>query len=63
MKQGDKVMIKHQKELGVFTVSNPCDPTEIKRVGGDPVGYYVRIGEDNLGYHESNLEVCENGTI
>lgn len=43
-KKDDVVIIKHQKELGEFVVNDPCDPTSIKRVGGEPVGYYVRIG-------------------
>lgn len=59
-KINDKVIIKHQKDLGVMTVSIPKDPTDIKRVGsGEPVGYYVRIENErlkNLGYHENNLE-------
>lgn len=54
--KGDKVFVKHQRELGEFTVTNPKDVTDIKRIGGEPVGHYVRIGENNLGYHESSLE-------
>ena len=54
--KGDSVIVKHQKELGVLTVNDPCDKTDTKRIGGEPVGYYVRVGENNLGYHESSLE-------
>lgn len=54
--EGEKVIIKHQRELGEFTVTNPKEETDIKRVGGDPVGHYVRLGEQGLGYHESSLE-------
>lgn len=56
-KKDDVVIIKHQKELGEFVVNDPCDQTSIKRVGGEPVGYYVRIGSQNLGYHEESLEL------
>jgi hypothetical protein len=56
-KENDVVYVKHQKELGEFKVVNPCDPTDIKRVGGEAVGYYVRIGSNNLGYHEDSLEL------
>lgn len=55
-KEGDSVVVKHQRELGEFTVTNPRDETDTKRIGGEPVGHYVRIGKDNLGYHESSLE-------
>lgn len=55
--KGDTVVVKHQRELGEFIVTNPKDETDIKRIGGDPVGHYVRIGKDNLGYHESSLEL------
>lgn len=54
--EGDKVVVKHQRELGELVVTNPMDKTDIKRIGGEPVGHYVRIGEKNLGYHESSLE-------
>lgn len=55
---GDKVVVKHQRELGEFTVTNPKDVTDIKRIGGEPVGHYVRIGDNGLGYHEDSLEKC-----
>ena len=54
-KKDDLVIIKHQREMGVFKVVDPCDPTDIKRVGGVSVGYYVRIGDNHLGYHEDSL--------
>lgn len=57
MKQGDKVVVKHQPELGELEVKVAKEPTDIKRVGGEPVGYYVRVGEKYLGYHEDSLEV------
>lgn len=56
---GDKVIVKHQKELGTLIVNEPCVPTNLKRIGGEPIGYYVRVGDDNLGYHESSLELSE----
>jgi hypothetical protein len=59
-KKNDQVIIKHQKEQGVFSVENPKDPTDTIRVGsGEPVEFYVRISNDkqkNLGYHSGNLE-------
>ena len=58
LKEGDTVIVKHQRELGEFIVTNPCDKTDIKRIGGEPVGHYVRIGKSNLGYHESSLELA-----
>lgn len=54
-KNGDRVLVKHQKEMGVLEVVEACDPTDLKRIGGEPVSFYVRVG-DNLGYHESSLE-------
>lgn len=54
--EGEKVVVKHQRELGEFVVTNPRDETVIKRIGGESVGHYVRIGKDNLGYHEASLE-------
>jgi len=59
MKKGSIVVIKHQRELGEFEVMVRKDKTDIKRIGGKPVGYYVRIGKDFLGYHEDNLEVVK----
>lgn len=60
-KKNDQVIIKHQKEQGVFSVENPKDPTDTIRVGsGEPVGFYVRISNDkqkNLGYHFDSLEI------
>lgn len=60
--KGNRVIIKHQKDLGVCTVSNPYDPTNMVRVGtGEPIEYYVRLdtpdGKKDLGYHEENLEL------
>lgn len=60
-KKNDKVIVKHQKEQGVFYVENPKEPTDTIRVGsGEPVGFYVRISNDkqkNLGYHLDSLEL------
>ena len=56
----DKVIIKHQRELGICTVVNPRDPTNAHPPGRDPVGYYVRVYVDtkrpNEGYWAGNLE-------
>lgn len=52
--------------LRSWRVTNPCDPTEMKRVGtGEPVHFYVRLDEfplnskrqplRNQGYHQQNL--------
>lgn len=58
--KGDKVIVKHQRELGECTVVDPHDPTDMVRVGtGKPVGYYVRIDTPkgkNQGYHAENIE-------
>lgn len=54
--EGEKVVVKHQREMGELVVTNAKDETAIKRIGGEPVGFYVRVGKDNLGYHESSLE-------
>lgn len=58
--EGDKVVVKHQREMGECIVVNPYDETDMTRVGtGDPVGFYVRIDTPktkNQGYHENNLE-------
>jgi len=62
MNIGERVIIKHQRDMGVCFVVNSHDPTDMTRIGGQPVGYYVRIDCDtkrNLGYHESSLEVVE----
>lgn len=62
---GDEVIVKHQREMGVCKVVNPCDPTDMVRVGtGKPVGHYVRIDTPkakNQGYHEENLELASEG--
>lgn len=59
---GDTVMVKHQRELGVFNVDVDFDPidTPIQLACGYTVTGYVRISNDNnklLGYHPENLEV------
>ena len=58
--KGDKVVVKHQPELGVMKVDNPHLPTNVKRVvTKEPVGHYVVVSNDlktNQGYHEENLE-------
>lgn len=59
---GDTVMVKHQRELGVFKVDVDFDPidTPIPLTSGYTVTGYVRISNDNnklLGYHPENLEV------
>lgn len=59
-KKGDPVTVKHQREMGPCTVVNPMDPTDMTRIGGEPVGYYVRIDTPkakNQGYHADNLEI------
>lgn len=60
----DKVIVKHQREVGVCTVVNPHDPTDMTFVGtGEPVGYYVRIDTPKAkdqGYHPYNLERVKN---
>lgn len=57
---GDKVIIKHQPELGECIVVNPHDKTDMLLVGsGKPVGYYVRVdtpNDKNQGYHYWNIE-------
>jgi len=58
-KEGDKVVVKHQREMGECIVTNPCEQTDMTRIGGEPVGFYVRIDTPkakNQGYHEENLE-------
>lgn len=59
--EGDKVIIKHQPELGECIVVNPRDESDMVLVGsGKPVGYYVRIDttkDKNQGYHPWNLEI------
>jgi len=59
-KKNDKVIIKHQKEQGVFIVENPQCLTDAIRVGsGEKVGFYVRISNEkqkNIGYHFDSLE-------
>jgi hypothetical protein len=58
--EGDKVIVKHQKEMGECVVVNPYDETDMVRVGtGKPVGFYVSINTPKAkeqGYHEENLE-------
>jgi hypothetical protein len=60
--KGDRVLVRHQLDLGVCVVSNPCDPTDAKMItakGEVPVGHYVRIDSEKktgMGYHEDNLE-------
>jgi hypothetical protein len=67
-KKGDKVVVKHDKGLGICTVSNPKEKTDMTILtlddGGNtvhvPVNFYVRIdapnGKTGLGYHASSLE-------
>jgi len=60
LSKGDKVIVKHQKELGECVVVDPHDVTDMTEVGsGKPIGYYVRIDTpkgNNLGYHAWNIE-------
>lgn len=58
-KKGDKVIIKHDVKLGECEVTNGYDKTDMLRVGGEPVGHYVRINTskaNDQGYHEASLE-------
>jgi len=57
-KVGDIVTVKQDASVGKCEIVNPCDPTDMKRINGDPVGHYVRIKINSgeiLGYHEANL--------
>ena len=58
-KKGQEVVIKHQQELGVFTVECGFDMlSEPFTLFGNIVIGYVRIGNKDskgLGYHEKNL--------
>lgn len=42
-------------------VTNPHDPTDMVRINGEPVGFYVRValkpGGPELGYHEQSLRL------
>lgn len=60
---GQRVLVRHQLDLGVCTVINRCDATDMEFLDGDAqtrVGFYVRIdggkGKKNMGYHEDSLE-------
>lgn len=64
---GDRVIIpahRDKKKDGSIketfaTVTNPHDPTDMRRLDGAPVGHYVRVkikDTDGYGYHESSLE-------
>lgn len=59
-RKGQKVIVKHQREMGVCVVVKGKDPTDMVRVGtGEPVGHYVRIDTPKgkyQGYHECNIE-------
>lgn len=63
-KAGDQVIIKHQRNLGVCEVLDPCEPTNATFFRGKdlvPVGFYVRIKngkKKGLGYHEDSLEIA-----
>lgn len=58
----DKVRVVHQPEVfGV--VLNPRDETNMTRLDGSKVGYYVRILDQNkniLGYHKESLALINN---
>ena len=68
---GDRVAIKpHARTLDdgkidpdLATVTNPHDPTDMTRLNGDKVGFYVRVKRDKTphitdsGYHLSSLEL------
>lgn len=60
---GQRVLVRHQLDLGVCTVSNRCAVTDTEFMDGGlltRVGFYVRIdggkGKKNMGYHEGSLE-------
>jgi hypothetical protein len=70
-KAGDRVAIiphRDKNEDGTVKetfgiVTNPHDPTDMKRLDGTPVGHYVRLQRvgarndlEQLGYHEASLE-------
>lgn len=69
-KIGDRVAIiphRGQNDDGsvkeVFaTVTNPHDPTDMTRLDGSPVGFYVRViintRQADLGYHEQSLQLA-----
>ena len=71
IEKGDKVFIKHQRELGKCTVVNPHEPTDIElpvaqladgTVVHKAVEYYVRVDTPkakNQGYHACNLELTK----
>jgi hypothetical protein len=65
---GEQVYVSHQCEAKtkeptiIYTVVNPCDPTDMRRITGEPVGYYVRLrrvgAPDTVyaeGYHAENV--------
>lgn len=60
---GDRVLVRHQLDLGVCVVTDPHEPTDMKRPTRDgevAVGHYVRIDagkRKGLGYHEDSLEI------
>lgn len=61
--KGDKVLVRHQPDLGVCVVADPHEPTDMMMItatGMVPVGHYVRIDagkKKNLGYHEASLRL------
>ena len=61
---GDSVIIKHQKDLGIFRVEVAFDKLQgpLKFLSNTIEGY-VRIGnktKSGLGYHEESLERVGN---
>jgi hypothetical protein len=74
--QGDRVaIIPHTDRLpdgtvreDLATVTNPCQPTDVLRITGEPVGHYVLVERDarpgvrDLGYHEASLRLIKSST-
>lgn len=64
-KTGDRVVIlPHSSEESKVcgTVVNPCDPTDMLRLDGSPVGFYVRVDIDGKdkptpGWHNKYPEL------
>ena len=69
--EGDKVIVKHQREMGECVVVDPHEETDMKIPVGQladgtiehkEVGFYVRVDTPkakNQGYHADNLEKVE----
>jgi len=56
---GDRVIVKHQQEMGECIVVNPNEQTLMKTISGELVGFYVRIDTPKLknqGYYFENIE-------